>query len=352
MHQKCRLVEQGFQQGSCATFHKAERFVSIGYTEDRACSVTLKWEGEVPLRKIKSVLLSRPEDYLSIYQSGCNLSCLKCHSWEFSQYRTGDWASPEAVAEIAKEYAKHVTVREPKERATSSHALGLCRHCGQCILRGKRADHCPEQLEPEQVILSPQGYGPARNIVAFTGGDLACQPEWYGRSAEKIKERDLGLWVLLETNGYGLTPQNLDTYRDSGIDSFWLDIKAWENETHRKLTGVDNRRILRLPEEILKRGFTLEVLSLYIPGWVETDQLKKIAELLAEADEGIFFTILAFFGQYKLEGVPSPNLHQMLEAYRACREAGLQNVRLGNLGQFIKTEQDYQILLRHAGEAI
>lgn len=349
---KCNMIEQGFKQGSCKTFYKPEVVHTSDYLEDSACHVTLKWEGNTPFRLIKSILLSRPEDYLSIYQSGCNFSCLKCHSWEFSKYKNGIWMSPEKVTEIAEKYAMEVTVKEPKERATSFHAHDLCKHCGACVIIGKRSTNCPNKLRPKQILLSPQGYGPARNIIAFTGGDLACNPEWYCKSAEMIKNLNLDLWVLFETNGYGLTPKNLDLFKKSGIDSFWLDIKAWDKDIHKKLTGVENDWILRLPEEILKRDFTLEVLSLYIPNWVETDQIREIARLLAKTNSEIPFTILAFFGEYRLKNVPSPSLNQMLEAYLATKEAGLKNVRMGNISLFVKTEKDYQILMELAKEAI
>ncbi len=346
----CRLKQQGFSQGSCLTYIKASKLPLEGYYRDLACKVTLKWQGETPLRLIKSILLSRPEDYLSIYQSGCNLSCLKCHSWEFSKYKNGKWFSPGDIARVAKEYATVVTVREPKNRVTSFHANDLCHHCGSCVIYKRPSPQCPGRLRPDQILLSPQGFGPARNIIAFTGGDLACNPEWYCKTTELIKGLDQGLWVLFETNGYGLTSENLDVYKASGIDSFWLDIKAFDNNVHRRLTGVDNTMILRLPEEILKKGFTLEVLSLFIPGWVETDQIKEIAKLLAKVDVEIPFTILAFFGEYKLKDIPSPNLNQMLGAYRASKEAGLKNVRLGNLGVFIKTDKDLEIFQKTINE--
>jgi len=326
----------------------------------------------MPYRLIKSAHLSRPEHYFSIYQSGCNFSCLKCHSWEFTQLAAGDWLSPRDIVALAEGYAAEVNYREPKERATAFHALDLCRGCGTCVrLRflpivvggketykpvitpsGVRSPLCPGKLSPEQIVLSPQGWGPARNIIAFTGGDIMCQPEFYARSAEGIKNLDKGLWVLLETNGYGLTPQNLDLYKSAGVDAFWLDIKAYDAEVHRRLTGADNGWILRLPQEIVGRGFTLEVLSLYIPGWVETDQLKKIARLLAETDPDLPFTILAFFPQYKLKDVPPPNLEQMLAAYEAAREAGLKQVRLGNLGVFVRTQEDLERLLALAPGAV
>ena len=360
---ECALVEQGFIPGSCGTLYKGRK--------EAACRVTLKWKGDTPYRLIKSAHLSRPEHYFSIYQSGCNFSCKKCHSWEFTLRAQGKWMSPRDIARLADQYAEQVTYYEPRERATSFHALDLCRGCGACVelvplqptwtgrpskysLRrtGRRSPLCPGKLEPEQIILSPQGFGPARNIIAFTGGDLACQPEFYARSTELIKGLDRGLWVLFETNGYGLTPRNLDLLKSAGVDSFWLDIKAWDEEVHKRLTGASNRWILRLPEGILKRGFVLEVLSLFIPGWVEANQLAQIASLLAAVDPNIPFTLLAFFPQNELRHVAPPSLEQMLEAYQAVKEKGLRQVRMGNLGVFVRKEEDMQRLLTSAADGI
>lgn len=52
---------------------------------------------------------------------------------------------------------------------------------------------------------------------------------------------------------------------------------------------------MSLPQKIVQRGFTLEVLSLYIPGVVQEDELEKIAGLQARVDPDIPLTILAFF---------------------------------------------------------
>ncbi len=78
-----------------------------------------------------------------------------------------------------------------------------------------------------------------RNIVAFTGGDITCCPEFYGECAQLIK-RHTGLHILIEINGYGLTPRNLDYLKDCGVYAFWLDIKAHDLKTHKWLTGCSN----------------------------------------------------------------------------------------------------------------
>jgi len=156
---------------------------------------------------------------------------------------------------------------------------------------------------------------------------------------------------LIETNGYGLTPKNLDLLRDAGVDSFWLDIKAYDENTYKKLCGTTNRWILKTPEWILERGFVLEVCTLHIPGWVEVDQIKAIAKIIADLDTEVPFTILAYFPEYKLKA-RSPTLMEMIRAYLAVEEVGLKNVKFGNIGVFAKTQRDLDILLNIFGDRI
>jgi pyruvate-formate lyase-activating enzyme len=86
------------------------------------------------------------------------------------------------------------------------------------------------------------------------------------------------------------------------------------------------------------------VLSLFIPGWVETDQLEEIAGILVDVDPQIPYTILAFFPEYQLKEVPSPSFEQMVEAYTRVKETGLNQVRLGNIGIFARTEEEFVLL--------
>ncbi len=338
------MLEQGYEQGSCLVWMLDGKKV-------RACEGMLRNEAGMYFRLIQSAHLSRPEHYFSIYQSGCNHSCRKCHSWEFSKYYSGKWLSTDEIAERVAGYERLVNWREPRERATMWHATDLCRSCGQCIFSREPGSLCPQKLKPEQILLSPQGFGPARNIAAFTGGDISCQAEFYAEATRKIKERCENMWVLFETNGYGLTPENLDVLLEAGLDSFWLDIKAFYPEVYKELCGTSNETVLKAPKEIVKRGFVLEVLTLFIPGWVESDQLKEIARLICDVDEEIPMTLLAFFPAYKLAKNSPPTLSQMINAYDVIKDVGLKNVKLGNCGVFAKTERDWKRLLDTVGKA-
>ena len=60
------------------------------------------------------------------YQSGCNLRCKKCHSWQFTQNAVGEWMSPRDIATEVERYMKEYEITfVPFEHATSWHAHEL-----------------------------------------------------------------------------------------------------------------------------------------------------------------------------------------------------------------------------------
>ena len=340
---RCVLEYQGYE--SCG--HKI--LCSTGFMEP--CRAGIWVDGSRIKRLIYDMVLSRPEDYFSIYQSTCNHGCLKCHSHYFSQNQIGSWYTPEDVLEECLKYQEMVTVWEPRDRATMWHASDLCAHCGSCILLGRRGKYCPGRLDKSQVLLSPQGYGPARNIASFTGGDLYCNPAFYVKIF-KLLDRETDLWIHIETNGFGLTRPNLEAYYSAGLDSIWLDLKAYNEDTYRSLCGTTNRWILDLPSMIHDMGIVLEIVILYIPGMVEAEDIDGFGGLISSVDRDIPVTLLAFFPEYLMKGYRSPNLGEMLEAYRILAyRHGLRRVRLGNIGVFCRSEADVDRLINEIGRS-
>ena len=324
----CNMLIQGYESCRCYT--------EVNGYPTPPCRAGLRVSSGEIYRLIYDIVLSRPEDYLSIYQSSCNHNCLKCHSWYFTQVAKGFWYSPsELLSEVLK-YREKVTVYEPRNRATMWHASDLCAHCGMCILTGIRGPYCPGKLSPDKVTWSLQGYGPARNIISFTGGDLYCQPAFYIKAFKIIKRETPELWIHIETNGYGLTPKNLEALYEAGLDSIWLDMKAYSEDTYKYLCGTTNKWILELPAQILDMGLVLEIVLLYIPGLVEVNQIEKFADHLANINKDIPIMLLAFFPEYKLSYLREPTFEEMIATYRALKNK-LNRVRVGNIGVFCKT---------------
>lgn len=293
-------------------------------------------------------MLSRPEDYLSIYQSGCNHNCLKCHSWYFAQKANGYWVSPSELLNNISAYRDGVTVWEPRERATMWHASDLCAHCGSCVIEGRRGVFCPNKLDARHVILSPQGWGPARNIVSFTGGDIYCQTAFYVETFRLIKHEAPDIWIHIETSGYGLTPKNLELLYEAGLDSIWFDMKVFDEDRYRLLCGTTNRWILGLPALIKDMGIVLEIVLLYIPTIVEPDQIAKSAYHISTVDKAIPVMLLAFFPEYRLLHLRTPTFEEMVSAYKILKDK-LYNVKIGNVTVFCQTVECIKNLMDIVG---
>ncbi len=332
----CVLALQGYEPCNCFIEYEGKLW--------RPCELGIKYESGRWYRRIYAIELSRPEDYLSVYQSCCNHDCKMCHSWYFSRRVAGEWYSIDDIVVEAKRYLEIVTVWEPRERATMWHASDLCMHCGMCVTRGVRGSLCPGKLEPWQVVLSLQGWGPARNIISFTGGDLYCRVDFYEQLFKRLKEEVPKLWVKIETNGYGLTEENLRRYAEAGLDSIWLDLKAYREDVYKWLTGTTNKWVLRVPELALKYDLVLEIVLLYIPGVVEVDQIREFGKYIASIDPDIPTMLIAYFPEYRLNTRP-PTVIEMIQGYLALKEAGLRKVKVGNLGVFCKTKEDWDLLL-------
>lgn len=340
---QCYIYYQGYPPCQCIT--------QTQYGPQLPCKAGLKIEDNEIYRLIYDIVLSRPEDYLSIYQSACNHNCLKCHSWYFTQITRGTWCKPKDIVGKVLEYREQVTIWEPRHRATMWHASDLCSHCGLCKTIGERGPYCPRKLKPEQVVLSPQGWGPARNIVSFTGGDLYCQPAFYIKTFKQIKQEAPDVWIHIETNGYGLTLRNLELLYEAGLDSIWLDLKAYDKETYQLLCGTTNEWILEIPAKIKDMGLdiVLEIVLLYIPALVEHDQITKFAEHLANTDKDIPITLLAFFPEYKLSHINPPTREDIVKAYQILVDHGLRNVKIGNIGVICRTRQCVDQLIQQLG---
>ncbi|MFZ8783216.1 MAG: radical SAM protein [Desulfurococcaceae archaeon] len=194
------------------------------------------------------------------------------------------------------------------------HASDLCAHCGSCVLTGVPGPCYPRKLTAEKITWSPQGYGPARNIVSFTSGDLYCQPAFYAKAFKLIKREAPDIWVHVETNGYGLTRRNLEVLYEAGLDSVWLYMKAYYEDTYRFLCGTSNKWVLELPALIRDMGLVFEVVLLYIPSLLGVDQVERFAEHLAGVDRDIPVMLLASFPEYKLLSPRAPTLTEMITA--------------------------------------
>ncbi len=116
-----------------------------------------------------------------------------------------------------------------------------------------------------------------------------------------------------------------------------FDLKAWDSSLHRALCGVSNRRTLgnfehlsgwidRRPDPPLLIASTL-----LVPGYVEADQVRRIAGFIARFNASIPYALLAFGPAYEMGDLPITSRRHAMDCLAAAEGAGLTRVRIGNV---------------------
>jgi pyruvate formate lyase activating enzyme len=172
--------------------------------------------------------------------------------------------------------------------------------------------------------------------VCYFGGDPTPQIPHALATSRILADR--GITVCWETNG-SMHPRLLDqavglSLRTGGCIKF--DLKAFDENVHLALTGVTNRRTLenfrravrRIPE---RPELPLVIAStLLVPGYVDAQEVGRIARFIAEIDPAIPYALLGFHPHFFVPDLPRTSVRHAEEAEAAARAAGLHRVRIGN----------------------
>ncbi len=116
-----------------------------------------------------------------------------------------------------------------------------------------------------------------------------------------------------------------------------FDLKCSSDTVSRALSGVSNRRSFENFERLFaKYGKErpdlplLTATTLLVPGYVDDQEVERIAEFLAGLDEEIPYSLLVFHPDFMMNDLPVTPYRQVEDCYRAARKH-LKRVNVGNL---------------------
>ena len=137
--------------------------------------------------------------------------------------------------------------------------------------------------------------------------------------------RAIGIHTALDTNGfYGdrLTDADLEA-----IDLVLLDIKGWDPERHRRLTGMDVAPTLDFARRLAARGKPMWVRFVLVPGLTDhPDDVQHIADFTGELGNVKRVDVLPFhqMGRHKWTQL---GLEYQLEKVEPPSQAQIEGVR-------------------------
>jgi pyruvate formate lyase activating enzyme len=224
---------------------------------------------------------------LAIFYASCTLNCLFCQNWHFRQ------ADPHLDSQGSVE-------------VMSAEALTAC---------ANEHTYC----------------------VCFFGGDPASQMPHALAAGKTLANR--GVRVCWETAGT-MHPKFMQAAVDLSLRSggcIKFDLKAYDPTLHRVLTGASNKRTLENFSLAASRIPTMPstplvvASTLLVPGYVDVEEVSSIANFIARINPDIPYALLAFHPDFFMRDLPYTSMQHAHEALNVAKQAGLRNVRLGNV---------------------
>ncbi len=179
------------------------------------------------------------------------------------------------------------------------------------------------------------------SCICYFGGDPSSQlPFALKASREALKARKGKiLRICWETNG-SMHQSLLDEMIELALNSggcIKFDLKAWDENLHVALAGITNKRtienFLRVGEKIGQRPIPplLIASTLLVPGYIDEEEVKSLARFMASISPDIPYSLLAFYPHFYMCDMPLTQKSMAQRCLETAREAGLKNVRIGNL---------------------
>ncbi|MCL1812108.1 MAG: radical SAM protein [Treponema sp.] len=205
----------------------------------------------------------------TVFCAGCNLRCLWC-------------ANPELI--------------ESKEQTL--YYKDTTETIGQTIT----PQELVQKLVRDKVFYDQSGGG-----VTFSGGEPALQSEFTAETAALLKKENIR--IALDTAGN--VPWEMLQTAAENADLILYDIKAFDEEIHRRCTGVSNSLILKNAERLASMNKSICIRLILVPAYNDGDDFKNRLDFVQSLGKAICqVDILPMHrlgaGKYKALGIPDP----------------------------------------------
>ena len=228
----------------------------------------------------------------AIFVEGCNFNCLYCHNPETINLciNCGDCVQKCPVKALEFTNGKVLWNDE------------ICVSCDSCI---KTCTHSSspkvKRMSAEEVATRVLKNVPYIRGITVSGGECTLYRDFI---VELFKIMHInGLSCLLDSNG------TYDFESDAELlevtDGVMLDVKAFDNDEHIKITGKSNEMVLKNLEFLAKVHKLPEVRTVIVPNLFNVRAtVKNVAELLSPYGSEILYKVI----KYRPFGVRQSNL--------------------------------------------
>lgn len=221
---------------------------------------------------IPSSLVDGPGNRCAIFFQGCNFNCMYCHNPETINFCNNCGICVEKCPAKALSFIENKKVFWDKKN---------CVDCDTCL------KVCPHGASPKVTLYTPLELKdkvalcmPFITGVTTSGGECTIQYEFLSEFFKEVKA--LGLSTLSDTNGYiPFDTEKMEKFLQY-TDGFMLDIKAFDEGEHKKLTGKSNANVIENALYLAGIGKLDEIRTVLYQGADNFNTVDSITKLLSK----------------------------------------------------------------------
>lgn len=273
---------------------------------------------KVPVNKIIPFsVVDGPGNRTSIFLQKCNIHCGYCHNPETQRMCVDCGICVKGCPTGALAY------REGKVCWDS----GKCVQCDQCIAA------CPNYATPKiRWMDAKEVFDEVRRSIPFirgitvSGGECMLYPEFLEELFSLAHRESLS--CLIDSNG--MVPFERYQRLTELCDGVMLDVKSWEKETYRRLTGASNENVKANLRYLSEMDKLEEIRIVCLPGMVDAERtIDGIRKTIKEKVKTVRLKLITFrsfgvrgtFAQYE-----APEMTYMETLRKRAEENGFGNI--------------------------
>jgi len=200
----------------------------------------------------------------TVFLKGCPLNCSWCHN-------------PECIK------------KEPEILFYPEKCIG-CNMCDKGCFSGAKVI-CGKEMTSSEVlaeVMLDKAYYKNDGGVTFSGGEPMLQKEFVAHLSDLC--HDEGINTAIETSMY-----IFDSGVLSKMDYIMCDVKIWDDEKHKKYTGVSGEKIRENIKKADKLGIPILIRTPIIPGINDTvDEIKNIKSFVMSLENAAGYELLPY----------------------------------------------------------
>lgn len=254
----------------------------------------------------------------TVFFKGCNMHCTWCHNPETLSMDRDLMFYPAKCIGCGRCFSTCENGAHKIENGIHIIDRSLCTKCGKCAEKcyAEALTMSGKEMSVEQIMFEIRQdkayYDASGGGVTLSGGEVLCHTDFALEIAKACHAE--GISVAIETN-LSLPYEKIEPFIKE-VDLIMADLKIFDEETHKKYTGISNKTIIENIKRISHPQMVIRT-PLIEGVTAKEENLRSIAKLLSGKENLLYYQLLNFnpLGDSKYQSLNKTNDFSSLRPY-------------------------------------